>query len=80
MIKGEVGRIGQLRYGTEGSGHIFYEEFLTELRGIRGVQAYTEMAENDATIGAILFAIEMLMRQCEFHVEPGGDAEIDEKV
>lgn len=73
----EIGRVGQYRYGSYGSGSIFFEEFLPELRGIRGVQAYTEMADNDATVGAILFAIEMLMRQCEFHVEPAGNSEND---
>lgn len=75
----EIGRIGQLRYGSAGSGHIFFEEFLHDLRGIKGVQAYTEMADNDATVGAILFAIEMLMRNCEFHIEPGGDSEKDKE-
>lgn len=79
MSRQEIGRIGQYRYGSAGSGHIFYEEFLTELRGIKGVQAYTEMADNDATIGAILYAIEMLMRQCEFHVEPAGKSEKDKE-
>lgn len=75
----ELGRIGQLRYGAPGYGSIFFEEFLPELRGIKGVQAYTEMAENDATVGAVLFAIEMLMRQVEFHVEPGGDSAKDKE-
>lgn len=73
----EIGRLGQYRYGSYGSGSIFFEEFLPELRGTRGVQAYTEMADNDATVGAILFAIEMLMRQCEFHMEPAGSSEKD---
>jgi hypothetical protein len=77
--RGEIGRIGQLRYGSAGFGSIFFEEFLPELRGIRGVHAYTEMADNDATVGAILFAIEMLMRKCEFHVEPGGDSAKDKE-
>lgn len=75
----EYGRIGQLRYGKNGYGSIMYEEFLPELRGIKGVNAYTEMADNDATVGAILFAIEMLMRQCEFHVEPAGDSSKDKE-
>ena len=69
----EIGRIGQLRYGSGGANSIFFEEFLPELRGVKGVHVYTEMADNDATIGAILFAIENLMRKCEFHVEPGGE-------
>lgn len=78
-IKGEIGRIGQLRYGNAGSGQVFLEEFLYELRGQKAIQAYTEMADNDATIGAILYAIEMLMRQCEFHVEPAGKSEKDKE-
>lgn len=77
MSQKEIGRIGQFRYGSAGSGSIFFEEFLHELRGVKGVQAYTEMADNDATVGAILFAIEMLMRQCEFHVEPASDSAKD---
>ena len=79
MSQKELGRIGQLRYGTNGSGSIFFEEFLHELRGVKGVQAYTEMADNDATVGAILFAIEMLMRNCEFHVEPAGKSAKDKE-
>ena len=79
MSQKELGRIGQLRYGTNGYGSIIYEEFLPELRGIKGVHAYTEMADNDATVGAILFAIEMLMRQSEFHVEPAGDSSKDKE-
>ena len=75
----EIGRIGQYRYYSPGSPSIFFEEFLPELRGIRGVQAYLEMANNDATVGAILYAIEMLMRQCEFHVEPASDSAKDKE-
>ena len=79
MSQKELGRIGQLRYGSNGSGSIFFEEFLHELRGVKGVQAFTEMADNDATVGAILFAIEMLMRKCEFHVEPAGKSAKDKE-
>ena len=75
----EIGRIGQYRYYAPGSSSIFFEEFLPELRGYRGVEAYQEMADNDATIGAILFAVEMLMRQSEFHIEPAGDTEKDKE-
>lgn len=79
MANKEIGRIGQYRYYAPGSSSIFFEEFLPELRGYRGVEAYQEMADNDATIGAILFAVEMLMRQCEFHIEPTGDTEKDKE-
>ena len=75
----ELGRIGQLRYGVKGYGSIMMEEFLTELRGEQGVQVYTEMAENDATVGGIMFAIEMLMQNTDFSIEPGGDSAKDKE-
>ena len=75
----ELGRIGQHRYGVHGSNSIFMEEFLPQLQGLQGVQTYTEMVDNDATIGGVWFAIEMLMRNASFQVEPGGDAAIDKE-
>lgn len=71
-MSGEIGRIGQKRYGG-----IFYEEFLHELRGRRGMEVYTEMADNDDTVGAVLYAIEMLVRQADWNIEPGGDTAKD---
>lgn len=68
----EIGRIGQQRYGG-----IFYEEFLSELQGSRGMKAYREMADNDDTVGAIMFAIKMLIRHVSWNVEPGGDSAKD---
>ena len=68
----EIGRIGQHRYGG-----IFYEEFLLELQGIRGIKVYKEMADNDDTVGAILFAIKMLIRHVNWSVQPGGDSTKD---
>ena len=37
-------------------------------------ELYKEMAENDALIGAILFAVEMVLRRVEWEVKPGGEA------
>lgn len=68
----EIGRIGQNRYGG-----IIREEFLPELQGLKGIRTYREMADNDDTIGAILFAIKMLIRHATWSVEPGGDTGID---
>lgn len=72
--KDEIGRIGQRRYGG-----VLYEEFLRELRGHRGVEVYREMSENDDVIGAILYAIEMLVRQTKWSVEPGGSSAKDKE-
>lgn len=70
----EIGRVGQRRYGGT-----FYEEFLPVLAGKKGIQTYLEMSDNDDVIGAILFAIEMLVRQCNWNVEPGGDTAKDKE-
>ena len=68
----ELGRIGVERYGG-----LFYEEFLCELQGKNGIRVYYEMSENDDVVGAILFAIEMLIRQADWSVQPASNDEID---
>lgn len=70
----ELGRIGQNRYG----GRVF-EEFLPELRGLKGIQVYSEMESNDDVVGAILFAMEMLVRQVDWTVDPAGDSAKDKE-
>ncbi len=68
----EYGRIGQKRWDG-----MFYEEFLPELKGMRGIKAYREMEKNDDMVGAILFAIKMLIRHALWSVEPGGTTPAD---
>lgn len=74
MKRGEIGRIGQKRYGG-----VLFEEFLNELSGAKGAKVYHEMRENDEVIGAFMFAIEMLCRQTTFSIEPAGETEADKK-
>ncbi|MBQ3337560.1 MAG: DUF935 family protein [Selenomonadaceae bacterium] len=74
MTNKEIGRTGTKRYGG-----ILYEEFLQELRGINGVQVYREMSSNDDTVGSILFAIKMLIRQAEWSVMPASEDAADKK-
>lgn len=69
----EYGRTGLFRFNT---GWI-YEEFLPELLGRRGIEVYKEMSENDDILGAVLFATEMLMRQCEWTVQESGSEKVD---
>lgn len=64
----EYGSIGQRRYAG-----MFSEEFLRELQGKRGIEVYREMSENDEVCGAIIYAIETLIRQASWSVQPGGD-------
>ena len=66
----------QIQLGSYGlkqwSGYI-NEEFLVELKGRDKWKVYREMSDNDAMIGSILFAIEMLIRQCNWFVEPASE-------
>lgn len=54
---------------TQFSGRV-YEEYLPELRGYRWKRVVLEMRDQDPIIGAVLFAIEMLIRQVQWHVAP----------
>jgi hypothetical protein len=56
--------------GLRRSGGYVREEFLRELQGPRGMRVYREMRDNSAIIGAALQAIEMLIRQVSWDVEP----------
>lgn len=70
----EIGSTGLNRFG----GYV-NEEFLRELRGRKAIEVYREMSKNDATVGSLLFAIKMLMRQAEWPVESFSDAPTDEE-
>lgn len=45
-------------------------EFLPQLRGRKRAELYAEMLNNDALIGGIMFAIEMILRRVEWEAEP----------
>lgn len=53
------------------------EEFLPQLKAERGIRTYKEMRDNDPVIGAVLFAIDMLIRSVEWRVEPAGGDQAD---
>jgi len=63
----EVGVSGLLR--TKGTGYVF-EEWLTSLSTYRAKQVYREMRDNDAVIGAMFFALEMILRKAEWTIKP----------
>ncbi len=68
----EIGATGLKRAGGR-----IDEEFLPELKGERGIKTYTEMRDNNSIVGAILFAIEMVIRGVGWTVVPGGTQPID---
>lgn len=65
---GEVGVTGLLR--TKGIGYV-YDEPLRDLSAFRQKQIFREMRDNDAVIGSLFFALEMILRKAEWHVEAG---------
>jgi len=51
-------------------GRNLYDDFLPQLRGQRAAKVWREMADNDATISAVLFAIENLLRELSWTAVP----------
>lgn len=62
----DVAIIGQT--GLMESGGWVTEEFLADLSGLNGLRRFKEMALNDPTCGALLFAITTLLRNCDFNI------------
>lgn len=63
------------------NGQIRADEFLTELRGKRAIKKYREMRENDSTIGAVMYAVEQILRDVDLKVQPSdpnNDASVKE--
>ncbi len=67
-----IGATGLKRWGS----HV-EEEWLPDLRGDKGLKVYREMTDNDSTIGAVLFAIEQIIRGAKWHVHPASQNETD---
>lgn len=61
--------------GLKYSAGIVDEEFLHQLKWPKATDIYKEMSSNDPVIGAMLFAIEMLIRQVSFDISPANDSE-----
>src|SRR6266478_4328894 len=64
----EIGVTGLLR--TKGFAGYVYDEPNRDLSTFRSKQIYREMRDNDAVIGAMFFALEMILRRAEWRVEP----------
>lgn len=61
----EIGSSGLHQYGGE-----IRQDFLRQLQGKQQYANYREMADNDPVVGAMLQAIEMLIRSVDWTVEP----------
>jgi len=54
-------------------GQIRADEFLPELRGKKAVRKYREMRDNDSTIGAVMYAVEQILRDVTLDVKAVND-------
>lgn len=68
-LRTEIGSTG-LTY----SGHSVDEELLPELRGRRWQRVLKLMTEQDPTVGAILFAVDQMVRGVEWAVQPADES------
>lgn len=61
----EMGASGLRQYGG-----VVREEWLRDLQGWRGIRVFKEMRDNDPIIGGIFLAIELVLRNISFRIEP----------
>ena len=65
--------------GLKRSAGYLDEEFLPALKGRKAVQVFREMSLNDPVIGSLLFAVDRLLRQVEWRVEPASHKKEDKE-
>lgn len=51
------------------------DEFIPELKGVRAIKTYRQMRDNDSTIGAVMYAVEQILRDTKLKVKPANDSE-----
>ena len=61
--------------GIKRTGGYIDEEFLPALRGRKAVRVYREMSQNDSMVGAMLFAIDKLVREVDWKIVPADQTE-----
>lgn len=79
-INGNNKKLDMRELGASGLEHysgFIFEEFLSQLKGDRKIKVFKEMRDNDPIVGGILFAIEKLIRQVDWKVEPFSDEQED---
>ena len=52
---------------------------IAELKGRNAIRKYREMRENDSTIGAVMYAVEQILRDVKIKVKPVDDSEAAQK-
>lgn len=55
--------------GAKISSGFVHDEYIPQLQGERGRRTFRQMRDNDSVVGAVLFAVEMLIRGVDWKVE-----------
>lgn len=63
--------------GLQQSAGYVREEFLPALTGAKAITTYQEMSENDATVGAVIFSIDKLIRNVTWKAEGDNDEKVE---
>lgn len=71
MATNEIGATG-LNRSNDGQ---VAEEFLPNLQGRKAIEAFKEMSDNDPVVGAVLFAIGMLVRGVQWDAEENPESD-----
>jgi hypothetical protein len=56
-------------------GGIRADEFLQELKGRRAIKKFREMRDNDSIVGAVMYAIEQVLRDVPYKVVPADESD-----
>ncbi len=65
--------------GLKQSAGTIHEQPMRALKGKRALKVWTQMARYDEVVRAMLLAVEMLIRQVPWRVDPGGDQPQDQE-
>lgn len=75
QIKKAQNRYGEIGVASDYSPNwgLRMDEFLPDLRGQLGIKRYREMSSNDAVIGAVLSAMDLMLRSTPLRIEGGSE-------
>lgn len=79
LTKSQSQKILGLASGNISSGTMRPDEFLPDIKGARAIRKYREMRDNDSTIGAVMYAVEQILRDVELEVKPVDETEEAQK-
>lgn len=79
LSKPQAKKVLGLSGNTVHDGQIRSEEFLRELKGRKAINKFREMRDNDSTVGSVMYAIEQVLRDVKYKVNPVDDSEEAER-